>query len=325
MLEFKKISEDTLEVMEDAIRSNKDYYPIAAENINNLLGGKNIHILNSANSCLLVLAEKIEEPVLVVDQGGWNGFIKSCEIFDKKIEYITTNDGLINIETLNKYFEEHDIKTFYITSLSGYTAKQPLKEIQEVCDIHKVLLIVDISGSVGDEELNKYGDIQVSSTGSPKIVNVENGGFINDVTGKLELNKYLLKTLKADNITCAAISNEIEKAVEIEEKTIWANRYLKNILFERLSDDEIHNIIHPHSLGLNTMITVQSKSKAKKLAYNIRQRLKINGNIITTGPNYNRIKKASIIIEVKNLDIKSLTKHNMDYLGDIIIEEIGRE
>jgi hypothetical protein len=311
--------------MEDAIRSNKDYYPIAAENINNLLGGKNIHILNSANSCLLVIAEKIEEPVLVVDQGGWNGFIKSCEIFDKKIEYITTNDGLINIETLNKYFEEHDIKTFYITSLSGYTAKQPLKEIQEVCDIHKVLLIVDISGSVGDEELNKYGDIQVSSTGSPKIVNVENGGFINDVTGKLELNKYLLKTLKADNITCAAISNEIEKAVEIEEKTIWANRYLKNILFERLSDDEIHNIIHPHSLGLNTMITVQSKSKAKKLAYNIRQRLKINGNIITTGPNYNRIKKASIIIEVKNLDIKSLTKHNMDYLGDIIIEEIGRE
>jgi hypothetical protein len=73
------------------------------------------------------------------------------------------------------------------------------------------------------------------------------------------------------------------------------------------------------------MITVQSKSKAKKLAYNIRQRLKINGNIITTGPNYNRIKKASIIIEVKNLDIKYLTKHNMDYLGDIIIEEIGRE
>jgi hypothetical protein len=84
MLEFKKISEDTLEVMEDAIRSNNDYYPIAAENINNLLGGKNIHILNSANSCLLVIAEKIEEPVLVVDQGGWNGFIKSCEIFDKK-------------------------------------------------------------------------------------------------------------------------------------------------------------------------------------------------------------------------------------------------
>lgn len=325
MLEFKKISEDTLEVMEDAIGSNKDYYPIATENINNLLGGKNIHILNSANSCLLVIAEKIEEPVLVVDQGGWKGFIKSCEIFDKKIEYITTDDGLINIEILNKYFEEHDIKTFYITSLSGYTAKQPLKEIQEVCDIHNVLLIVDISGSVGDGELNKYGDIQVSSTGSPKIVNVENGGFINDVTGKLELNKYLLKTLKADNITCAAISNEIEKAVEIEEKTIWANRYLKNILFERLSADEIHNIIHPHSLGLNTMITVQSKSKAKKLAYNIRQRLEINGNIITTGPNYNRIKKASIIIEVKNLDVESLTKENMDYLGDIIIEEIGKE
>ena len=75
----------------------------------------------------------------------------------------------------------------------------------------------------------KYGDIQVSSTGSPKIVNVENGGFINDITGKVELNKHLLKTLKADNITCAAISHEITKAVEIEEKTIESE--LKNISF----------------------------------------------------------------------------------------------
>lgn len=325
MLEFKKISDDTLEVMKCAIASDKNYYLLSIEKIHDLLGGNNTYVLNSANSCLLVIAESIREPILVADQGGWNGFIKSCEIFDKKIEYIQTDDGLINIENLDAYFNEHDIKTLYITSLAGYTAKQPLNEIQELCDIHEVLLIVDISGSVGDEELNKYGDLQVSSTGSPKIVNVENGGFINDKTGKVTLNKHLLKTLKADKITCAAISNEITKAIEIEEKTIEINRYLKNKLLKKLSDDAIHNVVHPDSLGINTIITAESKSKAKKLAYNIRQRLETDGNVITTGPNYNRIKKPSINIEVKNLDVKSLTEENMDYLCDVVIEEIKRE
>lgn len=324
MLEFKKISEDTLEVMKTAVGSKEDYYSMAVDKIQDLLGGINTHILNSANSCLLVIAEKIEEPILVTDQGGWNGFIKSCEVFDKKIEYIKTDDGIVNIESLKKYLNEYDVNSLYITSLAGYTAKQPLKEIQELCNIHEVLLIVDISGSVGDEELNKYGDIQVSSTGSPKIVNVENGGFINDITGKVELNKHLLKTLKADNITCAAISHEITKAVEIEEKTIGINTYLKNRLIKQLSGDDVHNVIHPDSLGLNTMITAESKSNAKKLAYNIRQRIEIDGNIITTGPNYNRIKKPSVIIEVKNLDVSSLTEENMDYLCDILTEEIRK-
>ena len=108
------------------------------------------------------------------------------------------------------------------------------------------------------------------------------------------------------------------------EKTIEINNYLKKKLLEKLSDDEIHNVIHPYSLGINTIITAESKSKAKKLAYDIRQRLEVNGNIITTGPNYNRIKKPCIIIEVKNLDVESLTYTDMDYLCDIIIEEIEK-
>ncbi len=324
MLNFKKISDDTAEIMKDAVGSKKDYYSVAVNKIQKLTKSNETHILNSANSCLLVIAEKIGEPVLVADQGGWNGFIKSCEIFDKKVEYLPTDDGVVNIKELEKYLKEHEIKSLYITSLAGYTAKQPLKEIQEVCNIYDVLLIVDISGSVGDEEIYNYGDIQVASTGSPKIINIENGGFINNITQKIELNKHILKTLKADNITCAGISHEIVKSVEIREKTIEMNQYLKDKLVKLLSEDDIHNVIYPEYHGLNTMITVESKSKAKKLAYNIRQRIEIDGNIITTGPNYNRIKKACVIIETKNLDVNSLTEKNMDYISSIILEEIGK-
>jgi hypothetical protein len=144
----------------------------------------------------------------------------------------------------------------------------------------------------------------------------------NDITKKQKLNKHLIKTLRADNITCAGIYNEIVKAPEILQKTIEMNRYLKNKLTSALSEDKIHNIVHPDKDGLNIIITAESKSKAKKLAYNIKQQLDIDKNIITAGPNYNRIKKASINIEIKNLDTACLTEDNMNKLCDIIINEI---
>lgn len=323
-LKFKNISTDTQETMKEAINSTQDYYSVTVDTIKNTFSSDESYVLNSANSCLLTIVQSLPEPVLVADQGGWNGFIKSCEIFEKKVCKIETDYGLINIDKLDQYFKENTVKSFYITSLAGYTAQQPLNEICDLCNTHDVVLIVDISGSIGDENLIKYGDIQVASTGSPKIVNIENGGIINKYTDRIKLNKHLLKTFKADKITCAGINNEIKKAVKIEEKTIKANTYLKNILKNELSKNSTYNIIHPEYYGLNTIITAESKKKAKILAYNIRQRIKINRNIITTGPSYNRMKTASINIEIKNLDISSLTKGNMNKLCAIIVEEIEK-
>ena len=307
-----------------SLSDNQDHYLPTVEAIKEMFDCEETHILNSANSCLIAIAEKLPEPIIVADQGGWNGFIKSCELFGKEIQKIETNDGIINMEILKSRLKKNRAKSLYITSLAGYTAPQPLKEIQEICNKYGVLLIVDISASVGNPEIKKYGDIQVASTGSPKIVNIENGGFINNKTRKIELNKHLIKSLKADNITCAGIRNEIKKAPLIKTKTMEMNTYLKEKLCETLSHDNIHKIIHPTSKGLNTIITAESKKKAKTLANHIRQEINIEKNIITTGPNYNRIKKASIVIETKNLDITSLKKENMKKLSELILESIEK-
>ena len=321
-LEFKKISEDTMNVMENSVSSNHDFYGDAVSIVESLLGDGDIHLLNSANSCLITLAECVHEPILVQDMGGWNGFIKSCELFNKKVMKIETDYALINIKILDKYLKENTVNTLYITSPASYTARQPIKEIYELCNIHEVILIVDISGSIGDKTQTEHADIQVASTGTPKIINIENGGIINNKTQKIKLNKHLLKSLKADKITCAGIANEIPKATKIEYQTRKQNQYLKEKLEKKLEKDSIHNIIHPEHEGINTIITVESKSKAKKLAYNINQRIKTERKIITTGPNYNRIKKASINIETKNIDPDSLTKENLDKLAEIVVEEI---
>ena len=324
VLEFKRIDRDTLSVMRDAVGSDMDYYSLCVDSVEDVLGSGDTYILNSANSCLLAVAEAVDDCVLVCDQGGWNGFIKSCEVFGKKVGYLPTDDGLINIERLRVYLEDSDVKSLYVTSLAGYTAKQPLDGIKKLCDVHDVLLILDISGSVGDESVYEYGDILIFSTGSPKIVNIENGGIIHNRTDRIQLNRHMLKSLKADNITCAGISHEIGKAREIYEKTAKANKYLKDRLMKELEENCDYTVIHPEHEGLNVMITTPSKGMAKKLAYNIRQNLETTGNIITTGPQYNRIKKASIIIETKNLHIDSLTRENMDYIVEILCSEINK-
>lgn len=310
----------------DAVYSDENYYELAVDKIKELLPSQNTYILNSANSCILTVVESLPEPILTVDQGGWNGFKKSAQILRKKVCEIPTKNGIINIEELINYIEEHDIKSIYITSFAGYHAPQPINEIYEICNTHQVVLVLDISPSIGCHEINNHCDVQIASTGSPKIVNIENGGFINDITGKLELDKHLLKTFKADKLTCAAITKEIQKAPEIIDKTIKANTYLKRELEQKLSSNEKYHIINSKSIGLNTIIKAESKKKAKTLSYNIRQHLNVTPekSIITTGPNYNRIKTASIIIETKNIDPSDLTKEKLDKLIEIIIIEVSR-
>ena len=322
-LEYKKISDDTKKIMKEAVDSSQDFYVDAVESIQDIHPSARTHILNSANSCLFTVAEALPEPILTVDMGGWNGFKKSCDLLGKKYLEIPTDQGMINLEVLDDYIERYDIKSIYITSLIAYTAIHPVDEIYELCNLHDVVLILDISGSVGCNEVNNYCDVQVASTGSPKIVNCENGGFINNLTEKITLDNHLLKSFKADNITCAAITNEIRKSPEILKKTIEANTYLKKNLSKKLMDDT-HKIVYENSPGINTIITTESKKKAKELAYKIKQELEIpdNKSIITTGSNYNRLKIPSVNIEVKNIDVDYLTEENMDKLVEIIVEKI---
>ena len=323
-LEYKKISDDTKKIMKEAVDSSQDFYVDAVESIQDIHPSARTHILNSANSCLFTVAEALPEPILTVDMGGWNGFKKSCDLLGKKYLEIPTDQGMINLEVLDDYIERYDIKSIYITSLIAYTAIHPVDEIYELCNLHDVVLILDISGSVGCNEVNNYCDVQVASTGSPKIVNCENGGFINNLTEKITLDNHLLKSFKADNITCAAITNEIRKSPEILKKTIEANTYLKKNLFKKLVDDKTHRVVYENSPGINTIITTESKKKAKELAYKIKQELEIpdNKSIITTGSNYNRLKIPSVNIEVKNIDVDYLTEENMDKLVEIIVEKI---
>ena len=169
----------------------------------------------------------------------------------------------------------------------------------------------DASGAIGDYENRlangDYSDIIIGSTGSPKIVNVEDGGFIstNDET-LFEKSNLLLKTMKASNITACGIYNELDFAKDNLKKTISAALYLKEVIEEKTD----FNVFHKDKRGINVIIKTDD---SKSLSYKLRQEFTLDSHgMITKCPNYNRLKEKAVAIEIKNLDISCLTYDNLD-------------
>ena len=95
--------------------------------------------------------------------------------------------------------DENNKSALFLTSFAAYTAEQDLKAICDFAHKNNILVVEDASGAIGDYENRlangNYSDIIIGSTGSPKIVNVEDGGFITTNDDKLfEKSKLLLKT-----------------------------------------------------------------------------------------------------------------------------------
>jgi hypothetical protein len=178
-----------------------------------------------------------------------------------------------------------------------------------------VIMVEDASGGIGDATgllgNGEHAHVILASTGSPKTVNVGNGGFISTNNTKiLESAKNILSGLKADPVTCAGIAAEIENAPHIISKTIETCRYLKSQI------NDFREVLHIDKQGLN--VGVPDKSP-KKLGYLLRRGLNVNGgSIITVCPNYNRIKSSAVCIEIKNLDINCMTPENLQGIIQIL-------
>ena len=133
---------------------------------------------NSAVLAALKCAKKLRQGkhILVPDQGGWLTFLNYPLKLGFKVKKVKTGYGIIDLTDLRSKIE--NASAFIYTNPAGYFAEQPLKEIYEICR-NKCLVILDVSGSVGDELCDgKYADIVVGSFGKWKPVNLGYGGFI---------------------------------------------------------------------------------------------------------------------------------------------------
>lgn len=181
-----------------------------------------------------------------------------------------------------------------------------MKSISKYCKDNNILLIEDASAGICDSKgklgNGKYSDIILASTGSPKIINVGSGGFI--TTNKPEVfekTKLTQKITKTNEIISAGIYTELNFTKDNLKKTMKGTKYLK---------DNLENVIHKDKRGVNVII---KDNNPKKLAYNLKKELIIDYNsFITKCPNYNRVKEKAVAIEIKNLEVTSLKKDNLD-------------
>ena len=318
-LHFKKPSKESRSAMCEAAMgidyaSNRgfDEVKLAQDKISEITGHEHVKVLNSGNSAILAAMSSFKDKILIPDQGGWTGFRNMAEFRGLEVIEVPTVLGIINSEVLEDTINKYKPEALFITSFAGYITEQPVKELFEICNDKGVILVEDASGGIGDKE-KKLGNgnnahVIVASTGSPKIVNVGSGGFISTNHNELfKKSKVILKTLKANPVTCAGISEEIKSAPQILSKTIEAC-----IIFKK----EFESAVHADKRGISVALETDNP---KKIGYLLRQKLKADGrSIVTVCPRYERVMIDAVCLEIKNLDAQCLENDNINEIVQII-------
>ena len=314
MFKFKTPTAKTLNIMSEVAKGNieKDYEKSCINKIKRLTKKDNVKITSSGNNSILIALASVEGDIVIPDQGAWHGFKQIAKFLNKNIKILKTDDGIINTDYL-KTTTIDDSSALIFTSFAGYTAEQDVESINDYCSEKNILTIEDASAGVGDNKnrLGKHSDIILASTGSPKMINVGNGGFIasnnNEIFKKTSLAQKLSKT---SEIVCSGIDNELNNVKKNLEVSLNATKYIKK---------HIDTTIYASKRGVNVIIP---HDDAKKKCWNLKKILTTDkSGIITTCPNYNRVKQKAICIEIKNLDYSCLKKEKLN----IIIDEVNNQ
>lgn len=322
-LHFKKPSKEARSTMSKAAMkidyvSSRGFEEIrlAQNRISDLTNHEHVKMVNSGNSAILAVMSAFKGKIIIPDQGGWTGFKNIAEFLGIETVEVPTELGMIHLDILDEFIGKNKPEALFITSFAGYIAEQPIKELFEVCEDRNVILVEDASGAIGDPQKKlangDHSHIIVASTGSPKIVNVGNGGFISTNDNELfRRSKFILKALRADPITCAGIAEEAKNALNTLAKTIEACNLIKK---------QFEKAIHKNKRGISVALKTDDP---KKIGYELRKMLNVEGrSIITTCPRYERLMINAICLEIKNLDPRCLENAKIKEIIHIVKEVI---
>ena len=301
-----------MDIMSEVAKGNvdKNFEESCIAKIRDLTTKEHVKMTSSGNNSIFIALSAITGDIIIPDQGGWHGFKQIAKFLDRNIVTLKTDAGLINTDYLDE-LEISEGSALIFTSFAGYTAEQDIRSIVSYCKDNSITTIEDASAGIGDSE-NRLGcrsDIILASTGSPKIINVGSGGFIatddDDVFTRTSLPQKLSKTTE---IICSGIDNEIDNVSKNLQVSLNATEHVKK---------HIPNTLHADKRGINVIIPHEN---SKSICWDLKKTLTTDkSGIITTCPNYNRVKQKAICIEIKNLDYACLKKENLD----IIIDEVN--
>ncbi|MEM4260183.1 MAG: DegT/DnrJ/EryC1/StrS family aminotransferase [Candidatus Woesearchaeota archaeon] len=249
--------------------------------LSNLVKKKNIIITQSGNSAIYLSLKKVKEfgysKLLIQNQGGWITYKQYAkklkyELFELKTEY-----GILIESELKKY----NNCVLLINSMPGYAYLQDMRKISEYCKNNNILLINDISGSIGHRE-STYGDIIICSLGKNKPLGIGNGGFIGYNEEKYNID---IEDFELDEIL---LKNKIDNLKKNIKRYEFINKSIKK-------DLEDYNIINNSRTGYNVIILFSGAEEKERLINYCNK----NNYEYTLCPRYIRVLNEAICIEVK--------------------------
>ncbi len=262
------------------------------EIIANLINHSHVRLTNRGNSAILhgiriAKACSNKKYILIPDQGGWLSYKKYPLKENLKVKELQTDLGLVDYSNLDL----DNCAALLISQPAGYFANQDLKQIYQKCK-NKCLLIVDVSGSVGDKELcnGKFADIMLGSFGEWKPINLDYGGFISfqnkklaDLSNKIPLQEFDKKYEKS-----------LKKKLRLLDKKYKLFYKTASIIKTELKS---FDILHKNKKGINVIVRFNNEEEKQKIIEYCNKK----GLPYTECPRYIRVNDNAISIEVKRL------------------------
>lgn len=258
----------------------------AIEQLKKLTNKQNIFLTESGDHAIAAVLKQIKtraSTLLIQDQGGWLTY-KDYALKEKlTLIELKTDYGIIDLTDLKTRADEKS--ALLVNSLTGYCAEQPMQQIEKICKQKRILLINDVSGSIGTNNA-KAGDIILGSFGKDKPVNLHYGGFIaTDGQEQFEC--------KFDEHKLADLKKELEHLPERMRKFDEMHKKIKQDLAK-------FEIIHPDKKGINVIAKFKNEQEQQELT----DYCKKNKLEYTICPRFIRVLDNAISIEVKRMVTK---------------------
>lgn len=270
-------------VLEEARENSRTILKILTEK-------KHVLFTNRGNAsiklAMRLVARLGKSNVLYQEEGGWLTYKKSIEQARLQPVLLSTNDGLVQPGDLP--YHEHD-SALLVNSLPGYAVLEDMNELANVCFANNIILVNDVSGSIGTEEA-KIGEIIIGSFGKAKPLDLGKGGFI-----AIDDDEMFEELRSLDDDYEEPLLNYV--LLEKKLRGLDERRTFLSSLAEKIKVDlKDMNIVHRDGNGgLNVIIRFENEGEKDRII----QYCEDNDFEFTVCPREIRILDDAISIEVK--------------------------
>ena len=140
----------------------------------------------SAALSVVVSSGGFGKKVLIPEEGGWLTYKTIPKKLGLEIVEVRCCDAVLDLGELHRLLETKEFGALLYQNPAGYFAKQPMREIYELCSLHNCIVVLDVSGGIGTELCSgEFADIIVGSFGTWKLVEAKGGGFVSTSNKKL--------------------------------------------------------------------------------------------------------------------------------------------